>query len=194
MYIIRLILSILLIGFFSKSSYSNERYVLPDRKITSIEIGSFDFKDSLIVDQIKNNFIKNFSNNKSNVLINKEKNNQTILTAEVKEYTSQVKDFIISDFINYNIKEHQLKFTLKIKIVDSQTNDLIWVRTFSKYKTQSWMDFSKQRIGANQIIDYFLVPNQLAKSMQKQYDDKEFEESIIDDVNKELISDLVKLN
>lgn len=196
MYIIRLILSISIIVFFSKSSYSNERYVLPDRKISSIGIENFEYKDQLKANIIKKIFVNNLINNKSNIKVeeyNQNKEFDVILKAEIKEYISEIKEFIISDFINYNIMEHQLKLTLKIKIVDPKSNDLIWIRTFSKYNTQSWMDFSKQRIGANQIIDYFLVPNQLAKNMQKQYDAKEFEEKLINDVTLELIKDLVKL-
>jgi hypothetical protein len=195
-YIIRLILSISIIVFFSKSSYSNERYVLPDRKISSIGIENFEYKDQLKANIIKKIFVNNLINNKSNIKVeeyNQNKEFDVILKAEIKEYISEIKEFIISDFINYNIMEHQLKLTLKIKIVDPKSNDLIWIRTFSKYNTQSWMDFSKQRIGANQIIDYFLVPNQLAKNMQKQYDAKEFEEKLINDVTLELIKDLVKL-
>lgn len=195
-YIIRLILSISIIVFFSKSSYSNERYVLPDRKISSIGIENFEYKDQLKANIIKKIFVNNLIKNKSNIKVeesNQNKEFDVILKAEIKEYISEIKEFIISDFINYNIMEHQLKLTLKIKIVDPKSNDLIWIRTFSKYNTQSWMDFSKQRIGANQIIDYFLVPNQLAKNMQKQYDAKEFEEKLINDVTLELIKDLVKL-
>lgn len=194
MYIIRLILSISIIVFFSKSSYSNERYVLPDRKISSIGIENFEYKDQVKSNIIKKIFFNNLLKNKSNIKVeeyNENKEFDVILKAEIKEYISEIKEFIISDFINYNIMEHQLKLTLKIKVIDSKSNDLIWIRTFSKYNTQSWMDFSKQRIGANQIIDYFLVPNQLAKNMQKQYDAKEFEEKLINDVTLELIRDLV---
>lgn len=196
MYIIRLILSILIIVFFSKSSYSNERYVLPDRKISSIGIENFEYKDPIKADIVKKIFVNNLIKNKSNITVeeyNQSKEFDVILKAEIKEYISEIKEFIISDFINYNIMEHQLKLTLKIKVIDPKSNDLIWIRTFSKYNTQSWMDFSKQRIGANQIIDYFLVPNQLAKNMQKQYDAKEFEEKLINDVTLELIRDLVNL-
>lgn len=196
MYIIRLILSILIIVFFSKSSYSNERYVLPDRKISSIGIENFEYKDPIKADIVKKIFVNNLIKNKSNITVeeyNQSKEFDVILKAEIKEYISEIKEFIISDFINYNIMEHQLKLTLKIKVIDPKSNDLIWIRTFSKYNTQSWMDFSKQRIGANQIIDYFLVPNQLAKNMQKQYDAKEFEEKLINDVTLELIRDLVRI-
>ncbi|MFN4150034.1 MAG: hypothetical protein ACK4IX_03740 [Candidatus Sericytochromatia bacterium] len=169
---------------------------MPDRKISSVAVENFEYKDQVKAEIIKKIFFNNLIKNKSNIIIEEYTQNKefdVILKAEIKEYISEIKEFIISDFINYNIMEHQLKLTLKIKVIDPKSNDLIWIRTFSKYNTQSWMDFSKQRIGANQIIDYFLVPNQLAKNMQKQYDAKEFEEKLINDVTLELIRDLVKI-
>lgn len=173
------------------------RYILEDRNIKSVGILPFVAKDDKLSKLITNKFLfllsKNISGVKFSLLEKADNTVESILTGDLTDYNSVVKSNTIADAYNYDILEQQVKITIDIEIKDSQENDLIWRRRASKYTTQSWLDFVRSRIGDNNVVDYFLVPNQLATSLKKQYTEDELVDKTVNDVIRDLSDNLVKL-
>ena len=180
-----------------KAETLKERYVLNDRNIKSVGILPFIYKDEKIGQKIREKFLSILKKNQSGVnfiLIDKDiKTVDSILSGELKEYSSEVKSNTIADAYNYDILEHQVKIGIDIEIRDTKDNDLIWRRRASKYATQSWLDFVRSRIGDNNITDYFYVPNQLATGLKRQYSEDDMIDKTIYDVIKDLSNNLVKI-
>ena len=186
--------------FFSTFAHSEtfkEKYILTDRNIKSVGILPFIYKDQKIGEKVRIKFLDLLKNNQSNikfVLVDKEsKNVDSILSGEIKDYSSEVKSNTVSDAYNYDILEQQVKVGIDIEIRDNTDNDLIWRRRASKYSTQSWLDFVRSKIGDNNIVDYFYVPNQLSTGLKRQYSEDELIDKTINDVIKDLSNNLVKL-
>ncbi|MFN8575293.1 MAG: hypothetical protein U0354_00400 [Candidatus Sericytochromatia bacterium] len=192
-----LLSSVFLFYITTYKAYSNERYVLKDRDIKTVGILPFTFKDSKISSKVRIKFLNILSDNLSGIkFINLEeinKNVDCVLSGDIKEYTSEIKSNTIADAYNYDILEQQVKISINIEIRDTENNDLIWRRQSSKYSTQSWLDFVRSRIGDNNVVDYFFVPNQLSTGLKKQYNDEDFIDKTINDVVKDLSFNLVKI-
>ncbi len=198
--IVFFLLFFLLIGNKSPGLAENfqERFVLEDREIKSVGILPVKTDPVKIKNNISEKFFQLMKNNKSDIkffLIPDDKNINldSIITGEVKEYSSETKDIIFSDFFEYRILEQQIKVGIEIKITDSKTNDLIWKRKASKYNSQRWIDFYRLRIGTNQVIEAFYLPSQLAVNMKKQYTEEELVDKTISEVIEDLAKNLVKL-
>lgn len=194
----KIFISFFILLIFSLNVYAEqERYVLKDRDIKKVGILPFKHKNIELSKKIRDKFLKTLSQNKSNIeFLNIEevnKNVDCVLTGELNEYKSEVKSNTIADAYNYDILEQQVKIAIDIEIRDTENNDLIWRRKSSKYNTQSWLDFVRSRIGDNNVIDYFYVPNQLSTGLKKQYNEEEFVDKTMNDVVKDLSFNLVKL-
>lgn len=177
-------------------SYASQRYVLEDRKIKSVCINEFKSKQDGIGQLISDKLFTLLKNNNSNVIfeISSQSNGcEAVMNGEVKEYLSEVKTNTIADSLTYDILEQQVKVSVEIEITENDTKDLIWKRKAGKYNSQSWLNFTRSRIGDNNIESFFYVPSQLAESIRKQYDEKEFIENTVNGVIKDLSDNLVKL-
>jgi hypothetical protein len=175
-----------------------ERYVLEDREIKTVGILPFTTEPVKIKNNISDKFFILMKENKSKINISQIETEQnihldSILKGEVKEYSSETKDIIFSDFFEYHILEQQIKVGIEIQVFDSKTNDLIWRRKASKYNSQRWIDFYRPRIGNNEVVDSFYLPTQLVVNMRKQYTEKELIDKTISEVIEDLAKNLVKL-
>ncbi len=170
---------------------------MPDRGIKTVGILPIIYKDKKISENIREKFLfllkKNTSNIEFILLEEENKNVDSILSGEIKEYTSEVKSNTIADAYTYDILDQQVKIAIDIEIRDTKENDLIWRRRASKYSTQSWLDFVRPRIGTNNIVDYFYVPNQLSTGLKRQFSEYELIDRTINDVIKDLSNNLVKI-
>ena len=181
---------------FSLPSYAyEERYVLEERNIKALNISEVlaENKDAEVT--VLTQFTNKLNTNKSNVKITNFNNTEEVdanLKINIKEFNSTIENIVISDFVNYNIIEQQVKVSIQIIIEDAKTHDVIWKRTANKYDNQSWLDFAKQRIGTNQVVDYFYVPNQISKGLKKQYEEKMFAEKTLNEFIIELTSNIVR--
>jgi hypothetical protein len=180
------------------ADFYRERYVLADREIKSVGILPFQTEPVKITDNISEKIFLLMKNNQSDIKVSLLRNGQetnldSILKGEVKEYSSETKDIIFSDFFEYHILEQQVKIGIEIQILDPKTRDLIWRRKASKYSSQRWMDYHRPRIGTNQVVDAFYIPTQLAVNMKKQYTEEELVDKTISDVIEDLAKNLVKL-
>jgi hypothetical protein len=176
------------------------RFILEDRKIKSIGIFPFKSKSEEIGKKITKKFYEKLKENKSDIEVNifenynlPNKNTESVLSGEIKEYYSEIKTITFSDFFDYDILEQQIKVGIEIKIEDSKTKDLLWIRKSSKFNSQRWIDYNRPRIGSNYVTDYFYIPTQLQVSMKKQYPDEVLVDKTINEVIEDLAKNLVKL-
>ena len=182
--------------FNNHKAMAAQRYVLEDRKIRSLCILPFKAKEIELGLNITEKFFITLKNNFSSVrVLNSEitENCDGILSGELKNYTSETKTNTISDALSYDVVEQQIKVAIEIEIKESKTKDILWRRMATGYKAQSWIEFTRARIADNNLLSFFSVPNQLATSIKKQYNEKEFIDMTINDVVLDLSTNLVKL-
>ncbi len=189
---------VFLFGFKDTIAFTyKQRYILEDRKIQSVCLLAPKYENKKVADDVLNIFFQLLSNNNSKILFFKDDCNSreydALIDTEIKEYSSKIKTNTISDSLSYDVIEQQIKISIEIKIKDKKTDDLVWKRNASKYQSQSWLNFSRSRIADNKIASFFSVPSQLSTSIKKQYNEKELIDKTINDVIKDLSSDLVNL-
>ncbi len=177
-----------------------EKYLLEDRKIKSICVAPFKGKSEETEKRISEKFYKKLQQNNSGIEVILLKNDDSqnincdfILYGEIKDYYAEIKTITFSDFFDYDIFEQQIKVGIEIKIEESKTKDLLWIRKASKFNTQRWIDYNRPRIGSNYITDYFYIPTQLQVSMKKQYPEEVLVDKTINEVIEDLVKNLVKL-
>ena len=74
-----------------------------------------------------------------------------------------------------------------------ECNDLIWKRKFSKYDFHKWLDFTKPRIGSNNIITLFNLQYDFDGKLYRKYTENEFIDIQLLKVVNILAKDLIKL-
>lgn len=201
LYIICLFFSFIFIHPNNAFAEDKKRYVLEDRKIDEISILPFSSKDKNSSERITKIFYDILLKNKSSIkvnnkddklkfgshnlnerinsqlnrtyLFNKEKKSAYIY-GNIKTFYSEVKTINISDFIDYNIFEHQVKIEIELFVVDSDNNELLWKRKYSKYNFHDWINFLNPKIGSNNIISLFYAPDNLNAKLYRKYTEDEF--------------------
>lgn len=187
-------IAFLFIFTFNSLSEEKTRYVFEDRNITKADIVDISYKDENLSKSFSNSFFNKLNNNKSNVQFfsNTSKSDITI-ELKIKNLSSEIKNINISDFVDYIIKEQQVKLEVELLVRSTKDNELIWRRKYSKYDSQAWLVFSRPKIGSNNIISTFNSPDNISVSMYQKYTEYEFINRVFVEVLTNLCKNLVRI-
>lgn len=187
-------IAFLFIFTFNSLAEEKPHYVFEDRNIKKAEIISINYKDENLSKTLSDLFINLLTSNKSGVqFFSTTSHADVIIELKIKNLVSEVKNINISDFVDYIIKEQQVKFEVELIVTNTKDNELIWKRKYSKYDSQAWLVFSKPRIGSNNIISTFNSPDNISVSMYQKYKEYEFIERVFVEVLTTLCGNLVKI-
>lgn len=187
-------IAFLFIFTFNSLSEEKTRYVFEDRNIKKADIMAITYKDENLGKAFSTLFFNKLNNNKSNVQFFSNTNNTDItIELKIKNLSSEIKNINISDFVDYVIKEQQVKLEVELLVRNTKDNELIWKRKYSKYDSQSWLVFSRPKIGSNNIISTFNSPDNISVSMYQKYTEYEFINRIFVEVLTNLCENLVKI-
>lgn len=187
-------IAFLFIFTFNSLAEEKSHYVFEDHNIKKAKIISINYKDENLSKNLSDLFINLLTSNKSGVQFFSTTNHtDVIIELKIKNLVSEVKNINISDFVDYIIKEQQVKFEVELIVTNTKDNELIWKRKYSKYDSQAWLVFSKPRIGSNNIISTFSSPDNISVSMYQKYKEYEFIELVFVEVLTTLCGNLVKI-
>lgn len=187
-------IAFLFIFTFDSLSEEKTRYVFEDRNIKKADIMAITYKDENLSKSFSSLFLNKLDNNKSNVQFSTNATNaDVIIELKIKNLSSEIKNINISDFVDYVIKEQQVKLEVELLVRNTKDNELIWKRKYSKYDSQAWLVFSRPKIGSNNIISTFNSPDNISVSMYQKYTEYEFINRVFVEVLTNLCKNLVRI-